>query len=127
MSGDTRENLADRSTWLRLLYMILFVVVFNIAEFVIGVIVVVQFLFKLLTGHALDRLGELGHSLASYVLEIIVFLTFASEDMPYPFGPWPSAESTPAATKSAKRSRPRRRKSGTDAAPDEGGAPPAAA
>lgn len=85
----TKANLADKGTWFRLIYMILFAVIFNVAELVIGVVVVIQFLFKLLTGRANERLRNFGQKLATYFQQIVGFLTYHTEDMPYPFGEWP--------------------------------------
>lgn len=90
MDPTIKENVTQQSTWMRLVYMVLFVVIFNIAEFVITVVVVVQFLFKLFTGRVNGNLSALGHNLASYFFEIIAYLTFHTDDMPYPFGPWPT-------------------------------------
>lgn len=100
METPTKSNLTNKGTWMRLIYMIFFTVIFNVAELVIGVVVVVQFFFKLLTGRANERLQNLGHKLAAYIQQIIRFLTFYTEDMPYPFGEWPGeagASSPPAA------------------------------
>ena len=40
----------DRATWTRLVYIMLFIVAFNVGEFVLWAMVAVQFLSKLLTG-----------------------------------------------------------------------------
>ena len=101
MDPTIKENVTQQSTWMRLVYMVLFVVIFNIAEFVITVVVVVQFLFKLFTGRVNGNLSALGHNLASYFFEIIAYLTFHTDDMPYPFGPWPTG--APGKTKRAPR------------------------
>ena len=90
MDQSIKDNVTQQSTWMRLVYMVLFAVIFNIAEFVITVVVVVQFLFKLFVGRVNENLSALGHGLASYVYEVISYLTFHTDDMPYPFGPWPT-------------------------------------
>ncbi len=90
MERQTKDNLMAGGTWKRLLYMLLFAVVFNIAEIVIGAVVVIQFLFKLFTGEVVPKLRHLGQGLGAYVGEIIRFLTYDTEDMPYPFAPWPA-------------------------------------
>ncbi len=89
MEAQTKTNLGDKGTWIRLIYMLLFAVIFNVAELVTGVVVVVQFLFKLLTGKANEQLRSFGHRVATYFQQIIAFLTYQTEDMPYPFGAWP--------------------------------------
>jgi hypothetical protein len=106
MADDLKEHVTARSTWMRLLYMILFIVAFNIAEFVIVFVVLIQFLFKLISGHPLKQLIVLGDSLSNYIGEVVRFLTFRSEDMPYPFGKWPKGTT---GSKSATRKSPRKR------------------
>jgi len=61
---------------------------------VLFAVVIIQFLFKLLTGGANPQLQVAGQHLGAYICEMVLFLTFATEDRPYPFGPWPSAAPT---------------------------------
>lgn len=89
---ETKENVKKKSTWMRLLYMIVFAVLFNIAELAIIVVVIIQFITKLFTGGVHQRLQEFGDSAAQYIGEIIRFMTFQSEDLPYPFGDWPKGK-----------------------------------
>ena len=113
MDEELKANIKEKSTWIRSLYMILFIVFFYVALMVAGVVVVAQFLSKLLMGKANEQLSSFGHSLGIYLSEVVWFLTFHSEDMPYPCRPWPSkaggkVEATvvrkkPPARKSAKK------------------------
>ncbi len=100
----SRGHLTDDGTWRRLIYMVLFAVIYRIAEVVLFAVVVIQFLFKLLTGGANQQLRVAGQNLGAYIRDIILFLTFATEDRPYPFGPWPDAAPS-AKSKSAGRGR----------------------
>ena len=84
------ENIKSRSTWLRLLFMILFVVLWGISRLVILAVVVLQFFWVLFTGETNVRLGKFGLSLATYSYQIILYLTYNSEDQPFPFSDWPS-------------------------------------
>ncbi len=72
--------------------MILFTVIFGVAELVLTVIVVVQFLFKLLRGEEIRRLSEFGADLGDYFRAIILFLSYRTENMRYPFGEWPTVK-----------------------------------
>jgi hypothetical protein len=90
MDEEFKVNVKKLSTWIRLIYMIFFVVFFNVAELVAGVVVVAQFLTKLLTGQVNKHLSVFGQSLGIYLSEVVWFLTFHSENMPYPCRPWPS-------------------------------------
>ncbi len=97
MDDETKSHLSDRGTWMRLLYMIFFVVIFGVAQMVASAVVLAQFLFKLLTGQPNPRLQVFGGSLAIYFREMTGFLTYHSEEMPFPFGEWPEA-AAPAAS-----------------------------
>ena len=89
MSDQLKAHLKERKTWLRGLYMLLFVVFYSVAEIVLTAIVLFQFLMALFTGTTNERLLKLGQSLGSYVYQILQFLTFNSDYHPYPFGAWP--------------------------------------
>jgi len=91
MDEDLKRNLASGSTWIRALYMILFGVIFYVAEFVLIAVAVVQLLAKLFSGNTLGRLDVFGAQLADYMRAVVAFLTFASEAKPFPFAPWPDA------------------------------------
>ena len=92
MSNDIKENLKQQSTWMRGLYMLLFTLFYSLAEVVLFAVVVFQFLLKLFTGGTNDRLLKLGQSIASYIYQIIQYLSFNSDYQPYPFGAWPRGE-----------------------------------
>lgn len=94
MNTELKTNMSSRQIWLRGLYMILFAVIYHVAEVVIGALVILQFLFSLFTGHANMRLLQFGHSLSRYIYQILRFLMFNSEEMPFPFADWPAADST---------------------------------
>ncbi len=89
MSGDLKENVTRRSIWLRLVFMIVLSVAFNVAEIIIFAVVVFQFLASLFTGQPNDQLTRFGRNLARYLQQISVFITFATEEKPFPFTPWP--------------------------------------
>ena len=80
------------SIWVRGLYMLLFAVIAHIAELVIGLVMLVQFILKAFTENTNDNLLSFGNQLGRYVLEIVQFLTFNTEDKPFPFNAWPKAE-----------------------------------
>jgi hypothetical protein len=92
MSNDIKDNLKQQSTWLRGLYMLLFALIYSIAEIVLFAVVVFQFLLKLFTADTNPRLLKLGQSIATYIYQVIQFLTFNSDYQPYPFGAWPKGE-----------------------------------
>ena len=92
MEQDLKENLKQKKTWLRGLYMLLFAVFYSVAEIVILVVVLFQFMLALFTAQTNARLVLFGKSLSTYVYQVMLFLTFNSEDKPYPFGEWPGED-----------------------------------
>ena len=85
------ENLKSRSTWLRLVFMIVMVLLYGISRVVVSAVIVLQFFHVLFTGRANPQLLKLGESLAAYTYQIVLYLTFNTEVRPFPFdGDWPN-------------------------------------
>ena len=83
------------SRWTRLLYMILFALLFKAAEFVMWMVVVIQLAVTLATGSPIERLQRFGKQLSIYVYSLWLYLTYNTEKTPFPFADWPSAGSPP--------------------------------
>lgn len=89
-------NLKSKSTWLRLVFIVLFAVVWAIAEIVLTAVVVVQFLWVLIDGAPNERLRAFGQSLARYAYQIFRYMTFNSDERPFPIDlDWPSGAADP--------------------------------
>ncbi len=101
IDDEVKQNLKEKQTWLRGLYMLLFAVFYSIAEVVIVVVILFQFLLKLFTGKTNQRLLTLGQSLSTYLYQVMLFQTFNSSDYPYPFSAWPKG--APKARKAVKK------------------------
>ena len=85
------ENLKSKATWMRLLFMAICCVLISISTFVGTFVVVLGFLWLLFTGEVNRQLQQVGQSLATYIYEIVRFLTFNTDDRPFPLGgEWPS-------------------------------------
>ncbi len=95
MDQQLKSNLTSSKHWVRLIYMLLFAVFVYVASFVVGVLVMVQFIFALITGSDNRKLREFGGSLTAYIHQILLFLTFNSEFKPFPFADWPAAVVVP--------------------------------
>lgn len=86
---ELKSNLLSSKHWLRLLFMVLFALLFQLATVVMWVLVVLQFLFSLITGRDNKNLRAFGASLSAYIYQALRFLTYASEEKPFPFSDWP--------------------------------------
>lgn len=91
--GKLENNLKSRATWMRLLFMALFGLFISFAGMIGTVIVVLGFFWVLFTGEVNRELRQIGQAIASYMYEVVRYLTFNTDDKPFPFGgDWPSAE-----------------------------------
>ncbi len=88
--GSVEHNLRSRSTWVRLLFMLVIVVFYGVSRLVVSVVVVVQFFHVLFAGQANDPLKHFGESLATYTYQMLRYLMFNTEERPFPFDlEWP--------------------------------------
>ena len=88
--GPIEDNVKSRSTWLRLFFMIVIAFLYGVSRVVVGAVVVVQFFWVLFTGKTNQSLEGFGQSLATYTYQIIRYLTFGSDERPFPFdADWP--------------------------------------
>ncbi len=92
MDDDLKQNLTAGETWVRGLFILMFVFMLVVARLVTGAVVVIQFLFTVFTGQVNDNLKIFGASLARYVYNCLLFVTYNSDEKPFPFGEWPAAE-----------------------------------
>lgn len=89
---ELKQNLTSTNQWVRLVYMVLFAVLLEIAGFVMLAVVIAQFIFAIFTGSANDNLRRLGDQLASYIYQTLQFLIYNSEEKPFPFSEWPESD-----------------------------------
>jgi hypothetical protein len=84
------EHLKSRSTWLRLVFMIVMALLYGLSRLVVTAVIILQFLHVLFTGQKNPSLVALGQSLATYTYQIVMYLTFVTEVRPFPFdADWP--------------------------------------
>jgi hypothetical protein len=74
----------------RFLYMVLFAVVFWIVSWTLAVTAIAQFFMRLLTGHISPELARFGAGIARYTKQIVEYLTFVTDRVPYPVGEFPA-------------------------------------
>ena len=81
-----------RNLWLRALFMVLMAFAFQLCGTLLFIVAVLQLIMSLLNDTPNQRLLAFGRSLGRYLQQITWFLTFASEDVPFPFSDWPARE-----------------------------------
>ncbi len=94
-NNDWQVNVLSANHWLRGVFMMLFAAIAFVASYIFVVLIVIQFIFTLITGENDLRLQRFGQGLSTYVYQILRFLTFNTDDKPFPFADWPVNEEKP--------------------------------
>ncbi len=81
-----------RNIWMRGLFMVLTMLAVHVCGTVLFIITAIQFIMTLLNDTPNPRLTTFGRSLGGYLQQSANFLTFATEDIPFPFSDWPSGK-----------------------------------
>jgi len=90
---DTHADTQDkRSLWLRGILMILMAMAFQVSGTLLALGAITQFVLALLNNAPNVRLIAFCHSLGLYLGQISDFVSFATEEVPFPFSVWPSSE-----------------------------------
>jgi hypothetical protein len=87
---DLKKHVKDKDTWMRFAYLVMFGIIFYLSIGVTLAASVFQFLAKLFSGASFAGLAEFGDNLGAYQAQMTRYLTFASDDKPFPFAPFPS-------------------------------------
>lgn len=96
MERNLKAELTAGHKWKRLLYIAVYVIMFQVAEIVLGVMIAVQFIWTLVTGSPLEGVREFGYRLSRWLREAVDYATWASDARPWPFGnPWPQPPMLP--------------------------------
>ncbi|KIQ00817.1 MULTISPECIES: DUF4389 domain-containing protein [Pseudomonas] len=75
---------------LRIVWMLLFLLVWQVAELLLAGVVLLQLICRLVYGAPNAGLLGFGDSLSQYLAQIGRFGTFNSESKPWPFADWPT-------------------------------------
>lgn len=90
-STSITEHLTARPTWIRGLFILLFAIIYRVAGVVLAAVAIVQFGFVLFTGQRNERLLGVGESLGRFYYQVARYVTFNTEERPFPFSDWPGA------------------------------------
>ena len=91
MNEQVKSNIQSSETWQRALFMLLFAIIWTVTETLLFLLALFQLGSALLTGKVNANVGQLGNMIGRYLYQIVQFVTFNSDEKPFPFGPWPDA------------------------------------
>lgn len=99
MANDDNDTMIDRDptadrwsseVWKRGVFMLLFMLAFGIAQTLLNLLAVVQFLWLLFTKEPNQVLRRFGKSLSAWLAETALFLCCDTEQKPFPWTDWPN-------------------------------------
>lgn len=80
------------SPWRRLLAMVVLGMCFTVAQSLMFLIAVIQFIWTFRGTEPNENLVEFSQALGKWFVQTTDFLTFGTEDRPFPWSKWPSED-----------------------------------
>lgn len=90
MKEEIGQRLQKKEIWQHGFYMVLFMCIYGFSNFLIISIFFFQFVTLILTGQTNVLLLGFSKNLGVYIHQIIIFLSFNSDQCPFPFSAWPN-------------------------------------
>ncbi|MCF6305092.1 MAG: DUF4389 domain-containing protein [Rhodobacteraceae bacterium] len=91
LSND-HESERRKSVWMRGLFMVIFMILLNVAVTVLAVVAIVQFFWLLFKSEKNQGLTDFGKSLSKWFRDVVRFQTVETNTKPFPWAAWPSED-----------------------------------
>ncbi len=88
MQDQINENLKKISTWKRIFFMLVYSVIVGLVRILLWAVILLQVASTLLTGQANANILNFGSILSAYLYHILLFLTYNTDVLPFPFSDW---------------------------------------
>ena len=88
MTDEININLKKESTWKRIFFMLLLIVIVNLVTTLLWAVILLQIITTLLTGKVNQHILTFGRNLSVYLYHIVLYLTFNTDLLPFPFSSW---------------------------------------
>jgi len=75
-------------SWERIINMLVLAVAYTIAETVLIALIIGQILFRVVSKQPNEPMCRLGKQLSDYLYQTLLYLSFNSEEKPFPFQTW---------------------------------------
>jgi len=85
MSNKTKSSFTRKNKFKRILLIILFIVIYSLVEIIMGLVIFMQILFVLVRSRTNETLLKIAKVLSLLIYDILKYLSFITEDKPYPF------------------------------------------
>jgi len=100
--NEKKQGIATEVFWLRIIFMLFFLLAYQVAEILLGISIVLQVIFIAFSGEKNLFLQQAGAGLSRYAYQVYRYLTYNCEEKPFPFSPWPQGEAPDADPYQAK-------------------------
>jgi len=95
---EQEQQVERKETGMRILLTVLFVVIIRAVEVVLGIVVLFQLIFVLITKRRPgEQVARFANRIIPYVVQLLRYLTYQEDQRPFPFSDFP-ADSTPPET-----------------------------
>ena len=88
MEEQLQDNFKQVSTWKRIGFILIFAVIAGVVRTLIWVVVLLQIVSALISGDTNQHILGFGQKLAAYLYHIMLFMTFNTDTVPFPFSDW---------------------------------------
>jgi Domain of unknown function (DUF4389) len=88
MDEQINENLKKLATWKRIFFMLIFAAIGGMVRMLLWAVILLQIFSVLLTGKINSNILDFGRSLSIYTYHILLFLSFNTDVLPFPFAAW---------------------------------------
>lgn len=89
-NSSTNQDDSQKSIWVRFLTMLLLAFLFSVAETVLYVVALIGFFYRLFGKAINSNITSVGRSIGLYIQQIAEYLSFNTEELPFPFSNWPT-------------------------------------
>ena len=86
------EKVKHLSTWITAALVVLYLFLLGLLDLVLWIIAGTQFLFTLFTKEPNSLLSAFSIKLRNYIIQIVDYVTYSSQERPFPFNPFPEED-----------------------------------
>lgn len=88
MNDATQETVEKDDPWKKLLYIALFLVINSVLKGIVLVTAAVQFIHVVVKHDTNPFIADFSQGLSNYSYDIVRYVTYLSDDKPFPFSEW---------------------------------------
>jgi hypothetical protein len=93
---EQEQQIERKETGIRILLTVLFVVILRAVDVVLGVIVLFQLVFTLITKRRPgDQVARFANRIITYVVQLLRYVTYQDDHRPFPFSDFPTESAPP--------------------------------